>query len=174
MRQHRHFLQWNIKLLLLITMGELLQILISIPVLGLRNRQRRSVFTLFSGYLIIYNIFSINVYRDITYYGLLKTIETTGKQLKKIVRRQAYVLALFGIPFGLFAGVFISSIVLPFVMRAYETMDGISSQIELNIGILLGAALFSMITVWVGCSKPCRIASRVTPVEAIQYTEGQP
>ena len=129
---------------------------------------------LFSGYLIIYNIFSINVYRDITYYGLLKTIGTTGKQLKKIVMRQAYVLALFGIPFGLFAGVFISSIVLPFVMRAYETMDGISSQIELNIGILLGAALFSLVTVWVGCSKPCRIASRVTPVEAIQFTEGQP
>ena len=38
-----------------------------------------------SGYLIIYNIFYLNIFRDIRFYGLLKTIGTTGKQLKKIV-----------------------------------------------------------------------------------------
>ena len=47
---------------------------------------------LVSGYLIIYNIFYINVFHDIRRYGLLKTIGTTGKQLRKIVRRQAYML----------------------------------------------------------------------------------
>lgn len=31
-----------------------------------------------SGYLIIYNIFSISVTRDIQFYGLLKTIGATG------------------------------------------------------------------------------------------------
>jgi len=128
---------------------------------------------LFSGYLIIYNVFSINVYKDIAYYGLLKTIGTTGKQLKKIVSRQAHILALTGIPIGLLIGTIISSVVLPFVMRTYNTIDSITSQIELNVWVLFGAALFSFITVCIGCSKPCRIASHVTPVEAIQYTEGQ-
>lgn len=44
---------------------------------------------LVTGYLIIYNIFQISVIRDIRYYGLLKTIGTTGRQIKKILRRQA-------------------------------------------------------------------------------------
>lgn len=51
-----------------------------------------------TGYLIIYNIFQISVIRDIRYYGLLKTIGTTSRQVKKILRRQAMLLGLMGIP----------------------------------------------------------------------------
>ena len=40
-----------------------------------------------SGYLIIYNIFYISVNGDIKFYGLLKTIGTTNKQLKQLWRR---------------------------------------------------------------------------------------
>ena len=60
-----------------------------------------------TGYLIIYNIFQISVIKDIRFYGLLKTIGTTGKQIKKIIRRQALVLAAIGIPIGLVAGYFV-------------------------------------------------------------------
>ena len=49
-----------------------------------------------SGYLIIYNIFYLNIFSDIRFYGLLKTVGTTGRQLKKIVRRQAWTLCLSG------------------------------------------------------------------------------
>ena len=52
---------------------------------------------LVSGYLIIYNIFYINVFGDIRFYGLLKTIGTT-------VRKQANLLSLAGIPIGLILG----------------------------------------------------------------------
>ena len=38
-----------------------------------------------SGYLIIYNIFQISVAGDIRFYGRLKTLGTTKKQLKKII-----------------------------------------------------------------------------------------
>ncbi len=44
---------------------------------------------LLTGYLIIYNIFQISVIRDIRYYGLLKTVGATGRQIRQIVRRQA-------------------------------------------------------------------------------------
>ena len=36
---------------------------------------------LLTGYLIIYNVFQISVVKDIRYYGLLKTIGTTGCQI---------------------------------------------------------------------------------------------
>ncbi|MDE7286960.1 MAG: ABC transporter permease, partial [Lachnospiraceae bacterium] len=71
-----------------------------------------------SGYLIIYNIFYINVSSDIRYYGLLKTIGTTGKQLRRMVRTQALLLSAAGIPIGLFAGWFVGKMLLPFIYTA--------------------------------------------------------
>gem|GEM_PF-2684761 len=44
---------------------------------------------LLAGYLIIYNIFQISVSNDIRFYGLLKTIGTTPRQIKVIIHRQA-------------------------------------------------------------------------------------
>ena len=54
------------------------------------------LFVILAGYLIIYNIFNISVKTDIRAYGLLKNVGTTGKQLKKIVRMQAWKLSASG------------------------------------------------------------------------------
>lgn len=62
------------------------------------------LFVILAGYLIIYNIFNISVKTDIRAYGLLKNVGTTGKQLKKIVRMQAWKLSAVGIPIGLIFG----------------------------------------------------------------------
>lgn len=126
-----------------------------------------------SGYLIIYNIFYINVYHDIRYYGLLKTVGTTGKQLKRIVHRQAYILSLYGIPLGLLVGALVGRVLLPEIMGRYTFSESVDTRAVLNLWVFAGAALFSLITVYISCIKPCRIASKVSPVEAVRYTEGQ-
>ena len=71
---------------------------------------------LMSGYLIIYNVFQISVTNDIRFYGLLKTIGTTGKQLKRIVRQQALMLSLMGVPLGLILGFVIGNKLTPIIM----------------------------------------------------------
>ena len=62
------------------------------------------VLIIFTGYLIIYNVFQISVTGDIQFYGLLKTIGTTPRQLRRIIRTQALILSLIGIPIGLLLG----------------------------------------------------------------------
>lgn len=126
-----------------------------------------------SGYLIIYNIFYINVYHDIRHYGLLKTIGTTGKQLRRIVHRQANMLCLYGIPLGLVGGAVVGRFLLPVITENLTIGGSHGVEISLNVWIFVGAALFSFITVYLSCIKPCRIASKVSPVEAVRYTEGQ-
>lgn len=122
-----------------------------------------------SGYLIIYNIFYINVTTDIRYYGLLKTIGTTGRQLRRMVRQQAFLLSAAGIPLGLFAGWFVGKAVLPAI---YITMDfGGVENVELNLWIFAGSALFALLVVYLSCIKPCRLATRVSPIEAVRYVE---
>ncbi|NCB91696.1 MAG: ABC transporter permease [Clostridia bacterium] len=124
-----------------------------------------------TGYLIIYNIFQISVIRDIRYYGLLKTIGTTGKQIKKILRWQALILGVIGIPVGLLGGFFIGKGIVPKVMKL-SSFSGENTSVTLNAWIFLGAAVFTMLTVWISTGKPARIAAKVSPVEAVRYTEG--
>ena len=71
----------------------------------------------FAGYLLIYNVFYINVYADIRYYGLLKTVGTTTKQLKRMIRRQAYMLSAIGIPIGMLLGAVVGMVLLPVIMN---------------------------------------------------------
>lgn len=124
---------------------------------------------LLSGYLIIYNIFYINVTIDIRYYGLLKTIGTTGKQLKRMVRSQAFMLSAAGIPIGLLSGWFVGKGIMPAVYGALDT--GGVRNVALNPWIFAGSALFSLFVVYVSCIKPCRLATRVSPIEAVRYVE---
>ena len=50
------------------------------------------------GYLLIHNIFDISVMQDVRQYGLLRTLGTSTRQIKKIVNRQAVMLTLIGLP----------------------------------------------------------------------------
>ena len=123
-----------------------------------------------SGYLIIYNIFYINVTADIRYYGLLKTIGTTGRQLRRMVHQQALFLSGAGIPLGLISGFLVGRGILPAIYGALNT-NGIR-KVSLNPWIFVGSAIFALFTVYISCIRPCRLAARVSPIEAVRYVEG--
>ena len=125
-----------------------------------------------AGYLIIYNIFYITVSSDIHSYGLLKTIGTTGKQLRGLVYRQAALLSLLGIPLGLAAGFMTGKLLLPFILNIVD-LGGAAPDFSTGLSpqVFAGAVLFTLLTVWISCLRPCRIASRVSATEAIRYNE---
>ena len=124
---------------------------------------------IFTGYLIIYNVFQISVTNDIRFYGLLKTIGTTPRQLGWIIRQQALTLSLAGIPLGLIAGWLVGGRITPAIV---SQLEGIVPMTSVDPVIFLGAALFSLVTVLLSCRKPGRVAARVSPIEAVRYTEG--
>ena len=128
------------------------------------------VLVVFTGYLIIYNIFQISVSGDIRYYGLLKTIGVTPKQLRRIIRKQALMLCVLGCPVGMAVG-YLSGYVLTPVVISQTTLGEASLTVSASPLIFAGAAVFSLITVLLSCAKPGRIASKVSPVEATKYTE---
>nr|WP_317347764.1 ABC transporter permease [Pusillibacter faecalis] len=124
---------------------------------------------IFTGYLIIYNVFQISVTNDIRFYGLLKTIGTTPRQLRRIIRQQALTLSLAGIPLGLVIGWLVGGRLTPVIVAQ---LDGVVSVASANPLIFVGAAGFSLVTVLLSCRKPGRMAGRVSPIEAVRYTEG--
>ena len=126
---------------------------------------------MFAGYLIIFNIFDINIISDIQEFGLLKTIGTTEKQLRKIVMKRANIISLIGIPVGIALGVLVAVVLLPVISGQFDTVNVGKGELHLNAWILLGAAVFSYITVIISAMKPCRKAAKVSPVETVKYTE---
>ena len=119
------------------------------------------------GYLIIYNIFYLSIVKDIKFYGLLKTIGTTTDQIKKIVTKQAMILSSIGIPLGLGLGYGIGIILLPYVMNNLSVEY---TKVSASPMIFIGSVIFSLITILISCKKPAKLASRVSPIEAIRYT----
>lgn len=131
-------------------------------------------FIVLSGYLLIYNILYIAVTKNIQFYGLLKTIGTSPKQIKKIVRGQGLRLAAIGIPIGVILSVIVSYLIVP---SAIEGMSSgtyyapmMPSEIYFTPLVFVGTILFALITILISCKKPAKIASSISPIEAMKFS----
>lgn len=121
---------------------------------------------IFTGYLIIYNIFSVSITKDIRFYGMLKIIGTTPQQIKQIVKRQVLILSVVGIALGLLMGYVIGVLLIPVLMSSTVIDDYVISTSPL---IFVLSSVFALVTIYIGSSKPAKIASKATPMEALKY-----
>lgn len=129
---------------------------------------------MFCGYLLIYNVFDMGVTNDIRQYGLLRTIGTTPKQVKSLVRKQAMYLFLSGTPIGIILGILLGKGILPVVLKAFVADFGGKNVVVGSLPylpIIIGSVLFSALTVWISTRKSAKKASRVSPIEAVRYVE---
>ena len=126
------------------------------------------LFIVFTGYLIIYNIFRISVANDIRHYGMLKTIGTTQTQIRNMVQTQALILSAIGIPIGLIVGWVTGCVLCPVVMSELNVYN---SSASVSPWIFVFSAVFAWITVMISCFRPAKTAGKVSPVEALRYTE---
>lgn len=118
-----------------------------------------------AGFLIIYNIFQISVTTDIQFYGKLKTLGTTARQLRKLIYCQAGMLCLAGIPAGILLGCLLGAVLVPVFLQ------GRFSSVSTSPVIYIGSALFAAATVLISCMRPARMAGRVSPMEALRYND---
>jgi len=122
-----------------------------------------------AGYLLIYNVFYISIAQDIRFYGMLKTLGTTARQIRKIVYKKAFRLSLIGSPTRLALGWPVGRLLLPAIINILtENMRVVTT---VNPLIFLVAVVFSLITVFISCRKPAKMAAKVSPMEALRYVE---
>ncbi len=115
---------------------------------------------------VIYNSFQIGVVERIKQFGLLRAIGTTPKQIRKIVLREATVLAIIGIPIGLLFGILaMYSISLAFRIIGGDSVFKIRTAISPII--LAVSAAVGLISIYVSALIPAHFAGKISPLVAI-------
>lgn len=114
---------------------------------------------LFVSILVVYSIFYISVLDNIQRFGQLRTIGTSKKQIKDIVRREGMIMFALGTPIGLLISWIISYWIIP---------EGWSWKYTIILSFIIAIAEF--ITIIISVQKPAKIASSISPVEASRFS----
>lgn len=126
------------------------------------------IFFIFTGYLIIYNIFQISVISDTKFYGKLAALGADHKSIRQLIRWQALILSLIGLPIGFLLGYIISRVLLPIILKNTYITETSSLNFKILIAFII-ATILSEITVWISIRKPATIATSITPLSAMRY-----
>ena len=128
-------------------------------------------FIIGSGYLLIYNVLYISISRDTRFYGLIKTLGTTEKQIKTLVKRQAVTFACIGMPIGVILAGALSFGIVPIILEnAFDSGKSIiDAEMFFHPSIFILSIIFSALTVWISCNAPAKAASKISPIEALRY-----
>lgn len=129
------------------------------------------LFIIGSGYLLIYNVLYISISKDTRFYGLMKTIGTTQRQIRSLVKRQALRFACIGIPAGIALATAVSFGIVPlFLQQGFESGKSVmDAEVFFHPSIYILSVVFSAVTVWIACNAPAKKAAKVSPVEALRY-----
>ena len=126
------------------------------------------LFFMVDGFLIIFNINSISVTKDIQFYGLLKTIGISPKQLKRVIYYRMTRILLMALPTGLLLGCIITQWIVPLLLG--NLLEGFT-QANLHWAVPVVSALFSCAMIFVSFAMTARKVLAVSPMAALRYTE---
>jgi putative ABC transport system permease protein len=115
---------------------------------------------------VIYNSFQISVVERIKQFGLLRAVGTTPRQIRKIVLREATILAIIAIPLGLICSI----IAIYGIMIAFKLI-GADSVMPLKISVspmvLCISTAVGIISIYLSALVPAFFAGRISPLNAI-------
>ncbi|MDV9856968.1 FtsX-like permease family protein [Clostridioides difficile] len=118
-----------------------------------------------SSILVIYNIFYISIVTKVQEFGKLRAIGATKKQIKNIVFKEGFILAGIAIPIGIILGYVLANIII----KSFMDIDVKSSRLP----VILSVVVISFISVVLSLLKPMKVASKVSIVDAVRYTENK-
>lgn len=115
---------------------------------------------------LIYNAFQISVVERIKQFGLLRAIGATPKQIRKIVLKEASLMAVIGVPIGLISGVVaIYGICLTFKLIGGNSVNFILFNISPYV--LLISGIVGLLAIYASALLPAFFAGRISPLTAI-------
>lgn len=126
------------------------------------------LFFMLDGFLIIYNINTISAAKEIAFYGLLKTIGLTPKQLKRIIYCQMKRILFNVMPIGLFLGCFITQWIVPLILGSM--LEGFSKA-QFHWIIPIASAFFSGVMIYASYCTTAKKVMEISPIDTQRYVQ---
>lgn len=126
---------------------------------------------LISTVAIIYNSFNISIMQRNKEIAILRTVGSTTKQIRRLVRREAIIVAAIGIPVGILLG-----------LGIFQLLIGIFNQVSSGLRILNGTEKIRMVleykyillssfigfsAIYISSLIPAKKAGKTSPLEAL-------
>ena len=128
------------------------------------------VIIVFTSIFCIKNSFDISITEKIRQYGMLRSIGSTKKQIKRNVFYEATILGLIGIPLGIILGCLATYILI--IISNYYLTDVIQTGFKLELVFstyaILVAIILGIITIYFSALKSATRASKVSEIDSIR------
>jgi len=126
-----------------------------------------------TGFILIYNSFSISSSTRISQMGLLASVGATQRQKRNTILLEGFYVCLFGIPIGIFAGLFS----IYFLLQILELLQSDSYDhfpFVFSPEAILTASLLATASILLALLIPAIRAAHIMPLEAIQLGDAPP
>lgn len=131
---------------------------------------------LFSG-LVIYSIYYVSVITDVQEIGKIKALGASSKQVRKMLLTEGFVVSVLALPPGLLVGYLIPRTFLPLIIKKMSSISVSAVPVEslhmFSFAVLLLVIAVTLLTVVLSLLRPMRMASKISPIEAIRYQESR-
>lgn len=116
----------------------------------------------------IKNSFDISITEKTRQYGMLSSIGTTKKQIKKNVYFEAFILGVIAIPLGIISGLVATYILI--IVTNYFLKDSLNLSLVFSLSFLaiLVSIFLAAITIYFSAMRSAKKASKTSPIEAIR------
>ena len=117
--------------------------------------------------VMITNSFNMNVLDRVKFFGMMRCLGASKKQVKKYVMREGLTLSLKAIPIGLITGSLVIEIVIILLRTLNKSLFVDMSIFQFSfIGIIAGIVV-GFLTVILASLSPAKKASAVSPLSAV-------
>jgi ABC-type antimicrobial peptide transport system permease subunit len=131
---------------------------------------RMNLIVVLCGILMIYNIVRTSTQQNVRFYGRVKSLGMTPRQICVFSIERAAFLCVPAIVPGWLAGFALYVAVSPFVVVGIEENPAL---LFFRLWPFAAGALFTWLTTLAACLLPMRATAKSSPVQAMRFVEGQ-
>lgn len=126
---------------------------------------------LISAFLLIQNVMSISMHKEMQQYGLLHTLGTTRKQQRQIYFRQTGRITLWSVLFGGILSAVALGLVIPKILGSlYLDQAGGAGNLSLfHPEVYFLSIGFMVLVLYIAAARTFRKAGKLSPLEAMHY-----
>lgn len=129
---------------------------------------RMNLIVMLCGILMLYHIVRLSAAQDVRFYGRIKSLGMTPRQLRVLWVERASLLSLFGVLPGWLSGFLLCAVLAPHVVVGMEENPALCF---FRLSPFPVSGILTFLTTGIACSLPMRTVTGKTPVEAMKFVE---